>query len=906
MLSVAGNFIVPQANATPTLQSGIVEVYTFSGDLKGVDVTSNGTVFALVDSDVFCSFDNGVSWVKKLDNTGTISVVRLIRVDSQNHVFVALSNGSGAYYHNSIFRSTNYGVAWTKLLDDIPLIWRLAEMNNGTLLMNTYSLNINSLIYKSDNGGSTWSVWQNLTSWGNGHIHFVRVNPYNNDIWVGLGDKSLSNVPTIARWESGTSSWTIIYNSTTDWMYTDAIFDATHVYLLPDRSSYSIQKLPHRGAWADKVAVMDLYSDDTTSPTGIPYSMMGAVYDDGLMLVPTDRETVYASVDGVRWLKIFQTTYSGSGAWRLDYISQRRDSNGYWYFINDYTNKVYRASINADDIRKVLSQKYNTALGTIANDKVIIPVENNTRISINLTNSLASKFVVSMVGLTKGNLLENPSFETGDLTGWNIKMIQKQEIPSQDVVLCGSAPPEGSPLILASTNSSILFYDTTNDGYWSVGEPAIYDMDSDYNYTQGIDVVLIGSTPPDLVYLSSPFLTESFFDSNENTYWDIGEPAINDLNSDGFYNTLPIYPTYSVITSDKKFGSYALRIVTSTKDMYQLILETKVSRRLYGYAEYWFMLGWFKSNASSSGGYMKLGHYTDATTFSADKTTHISFTTSWQKVTSTALRSTSSKDFYLRVEIPWGYDKAYYIDGLLLERKVGNYYISKVNDGNTLVYKADKSTPTLSSDFYDTNDETKDVQISISGYPAMTYSGNMSEGSSFHHEYTQTSKIFDIYVLIGGSKQVLLIISYGTEPYVIVTDAQLISQSYSDNKFTFTVSATSGQTSTTKIYVGDKGQPKDVIGAASWSYNASTKILTVIAVHSSSTIIIVKWKLPGDINDDSAVNATDLSLLGNAYGSTDEPPPNANWNPEADLNGDNIIDLLDLAIIGENYGKTEN
>lgn len=145
-----------------------------------------------------------------------------------------------------------------------------------------------------------------------------------------------------------------------------------------------------------------------------------------------------------------------------------------------------------------------------------------------------------------------------------------------------------------------------------------------------------------------------------------------------------------------------------------------------------------------------------------------------------------------------------------------------------------------------------------------------------------------------------------TNVLYITSTGTIKNHTYASNQLTININASATQMTQTQIYVGDKGQPKNVTGAASWSYDASTKILTVITVHSSSTIITVKWKLPGDVNDDGAVNVTDLSLLGNAYGSTGGPSPSANWNPEADLNRDNIINELDLAIIGKNYGKTAN
>jgi len=58
----------------------------------------------------------------------------------------------------------------------------------------------------------------------------------------------------------------------------------------------------------------------------------------------------------------------------------------------------------------------------------------------------------------------------------------------------------------------------------------------------------------------------------------------------------------------------------------------------------------------------------------------------------------------------------------------------------------------------------------------------------------------------------------------------------------------------------------------------------------------------GDVNDDGAVDATDLSLVKVAYGSTSAP--SGNWNPDCDFNGDFQVNAMDLIILGKNYGKT--
>ncbi|MBI4332045.1 MAG: hypothetical protein HY673_12255 [Chloroflexi bacterium] len=58
--------------------------------------------------------------------------------------------------------------------------------------------------------------------------------------------------------------------------------------------------------------------------------------------------------------------------------------------------------------------------------------------------------------------------------------------------------------------------------------------------------------------------------------------------------------------------------------------------------------------------------------------------------------------------------------------------------------------------------------------------------------------------------------------------------------------------------------------------------------------------LPGDVNRDGTVNATDLDLL---MASFNRRSGEAGFNPHADFNGDRIVDVYDLVIVGLNFGR---
>jgi hypothetical protein len=58
--------------------------------------------------------------------------------------------------------------------------------------------------------------------------------------------------------------------------------------------------------------------------------------------------------------------------------------------------------------------------------------------------------------------------------------------------------------------------------------------------------------------------------------------------------------------------------------------------------------------------------------------------------------------------------------------------------------------------------------------------------------------------------------------------------------------------------------------------------------------------LTGDVNDDNAVNITDLGLLADSFGKSQGQ---TGFNPNADLNGDNAVNITDLGLLADNFGR---
>ncbi len=146
---------------------------------------------------------------------------------------------------------------------------------------------------------------------------------------------------------------------------------------------------------------------------------------------------------------------------------------------------------------------------------------------------------------------------------------------------------------------------------------------------------------------------------------------------------------------------------------------------------------------------------------------------------------------------------------------------------------------------------------------------------------------------------------YLNQHWFSIENANLtISKFFKGYQLIFIVKAPSGTTSTTKVYVDDWGEPTSVYatnGTLTWSYNASTRILTFTVLHFGRVEMTVDWGTIGDIDRDGDVDSDDLCIFADTYGSNVGQP---SYNPEADIDGDGDVDADDLYLLARNYGKT--
>jgi len=196
---------------------------------------------------------------------------------------------------------------------------------------------------------------------------------------------------------------------------------------------------------------------------------------------------------------------------------------------------------------------------------------------------------------------------------------------------------------------------------------------------------------------------------------------------------------------------------------------------------------------------------------------------------------------------------------------------------------------------------------------AQAYFVNASELSLFNHlRLTQTSEgafqrdshtYWDrqyygtpSFIVLGSQ---LYHLNKGTDLYVPASTGRVLNISTTTN--TMTLSISGNGTTTTYVYCGSNGQPTTVTGAT-YSYDASSTVLTLTVTHSSSQEVVLDWTtIAGDIDGDGDVDRYDFGIFAGAYDTSEGDPK---YIPEADLDGDGDIDRYDFGIFAGNYGKT--
>jgi len=406
---MVGNW-TPQAQATMTGDNFITEITGDFTDATVVDVDSEGRIFVGSKGDIWRSEDNGDTWTKVLDGTEVADGPYLLFVDDKDYIHADLWKSVEA--QDSIYRSIDNGDSWSETLTNVIWNWGVDQAPNGTIYIATYGTPPAPHCLRSSNdNGATWNVVYNLTGQIK-HIHTVKANPSNNDVWIATGD-GLSNT-TIQRFRNDTQTWETLINSTY-YCSTDILFDDECAYCLPDGQEY-VRRVPYR-ADADEFETVWCTRYGPKSSTNFAFRGIGFEYTDDMLLFGTEDGQLWGSWDGEHWVKIADF----GDAQSIFSFSRRRPI----YFTERTQGKLYRLDVTKEVLVRLYYQVLfvNNQRG-YKNNAVSFTLEqrigNGSDNRLELTDVGLSSVQATIIGLSHNNYFNNSGFETGDTTGWTI------------------------------------------------------------------------------------------------------------------------------------------------------------------------------------------------------------------------------------------------------------------------------------------------------------------------------------------------------------------------------------------------------------------------------------------------------------------------------------------------------
>ena len=212
----------------------------------GPYAVTNGVLYGTDGSSIVKSDDQGATWATLHTFAGT-KVVGFLRMTSAGTFLAAIRNHPGDEANASndegeLFRSTDNGATWTKVLDFLSGSPRYTGFDSlgDTVLIAEYGgrtlPNNASRIYRSTDDGATWGTPFQLDTGSALHVHFVRFDPYVTDVvYAGTGDTIGSSL--LWRSTDGGATFAAVFTAESDRRYrlTDAEFSEDSVYLGGDQ-----------------------------------------------------------------------------------------------------------------------------------------------------------------------------------------------------------------------------------------------------------------------------------------------------------------------------------------------------------------------------------------------------------------------------------------------------------------------------------------------------------------------------------------------------------------------------------------------------------------------------------------------------------------------------------------------
>jgi len=796
--------------------------------------------------------------------TALAESAKTVAIDSSDRLFVVASN--------DVWRSTDYGASWAEVFNPNTRTesTNLFYVDSRDYIFVLIYEHPNYDLYRSTDHGDTWSkVCEGLP-----HCWDMDEAP-NGDLYFNTY-ASHAGDDIIYKSTNGGADWTVFYNITGvkhihcvqvneyngTQMYAatgDNITANEQRYLFYDGVSWSNLTLTGSATsiWFDSEYVYwaadgwtpcyrtphggtwdqrEMFLDLRTYSTTTNFAFEGCKIDD-MMFMGTEDGQVWGSWDGEHWVKIQDYGDSGS-VFRFTRAKPI-------HYVEKTGGKLYRLNVEVEDLVRLYYGEFLQHRGSrtnAVNYTITQKIHNGTQ-RLDLTGVALENVQASITGLSRRNNLldykyiDNAGFERNNYDGWYIRN------------------REGS-YGLRSIDST-----EKHSGSYSVKyvKDAGDTLDGSCKMYNGSEYKKTTMQRGDIVVL---------------TCWIKGNVSSSEkvtLQITNYTSDMNVAYCYADLTTS--WTRVGLAYILTTADSLD-VRTTVLPRKGISY-EIWLddfhLEVWDVAIGLWNGG------SANSIDFSKPDTATINWT-----------------NYYFHVEQANDWNHTYDLNTTNPSLQVG---------GQTVSYAGELANGAESS-----------VQ-NLTGYftGALTVSANIQGSGQCIFNLKGTRVLYEDSLILEGRKDnVYYGRYYGTFSPTINTDdlvavtslaSSITSLSYSFNKLSLTISLPSNMTSTNKVYCGIRGEPIAIYtanGTQTWSYNASTTILTLNITHKSPSRITIYWKLPGDIDSDGDVDIYDLYILAVTYGShVDEP----NYNSNSDIDGNNHVYFDDLCILAGDYGE---
>lgn len=334
--------------------------------------------------------------------------------------------------------------------------------------------------------------------------------------------------------------------------------------------------------------------------------------------------------------------------------------------------------------------------------------------------------------------------------------------------------------------------------------------------------------------------------------------------------------THGTVTSQKKYGSYSLSVNKTESEgtftIYQSWFDVANN-------DYYLASFWVRANVSAGGYLVNLQCNQKNNTGQTSGYNNIALSSpssanKWERrsglIKTNKLNNVYQIQIRIQLKVKTATSIGWHLDGFVVEH---------VNRA-----RSDKQhSPANPSNFFEGTENTTDVSLTIGG-EAITYTGELADGTETSETSlpnlakTGIATISSIQVSGSGAVKITIIatiefqvanvvlreksgdvyigrryndtmaIPTAISSIICISDGKsnITEASLSGDLLSLTISAWSGQQTSTKVYCGDQGEPRTVSGADSWSYDGSTKICTIALTHSSSSTktVTLEWGKP--------------------------------------------------------------